>query len=156
MAKLTKAQTDYRAKFKDPRWQKKRLAILERDGFSCQLCGNTEDTLHVHHRYYVGNKDPWDYEEEALITLCEECHEVESKTIKDAEKALAKAFRSKFFAHDLLKFAKAVEGMELQHVTEVVTDALIKPFEINSLQRYLIDVHFSECKLICQAMKAKE
>jgi len=31
--------------------------------------------LHVHHKYYQLNKNPWDYPNEALTTLCWQCHE---------------------------------------------------------------------------------
>ena len=30
--------------------------------------------LNVHHRYYVKDKLPWEYPDEALVTLCEDCH----------------------------------------------------------------------------------
>ena len=30
--------------------------------------------LHVHHKYYILNKLPWEYDNDALITLCELCH----------------------------------------------------------------------------------
>jgi hypothetical protein len=30
--------------------------------------------LHVHHKYYVQNKNPWEYPDEALVTLCASCH----------------------------------------------------------------------------------
>lgn len=30
--------------------------------------------LQVHHKYYISNKLPWDYENAALITLCNWCH----------------------------------------------------------------------------------
>lgn len=30
--------------------------------------------LNIHHKYYIEGHNPWDYEEEALTTLCEECH----------------------------------------------------------------------------------
>ncbi|WP_035694866.1 hypothetical protein [Flavobacterium soli] len=30
--------------------------------------------LHVHHKYYILNKLPWEYENNALITLCDLCH----------------------------------------------------------------------------------
>lgn len=64
----------YAEKLKDPRWQKKRLRILERDGFKCLYCSDTDKTLHVHHGYYESGKDPWDYEDDTLHTLCEDCH----------------------------------------------------------------------------------
>lgn len=70
----------YSEKLRDPRWQRKRLEVMERDGFSCTICGNDESTLNVNHCYYGKNRAPWDYDIEHLITLCEECHkEVEQK-----------------------------------------------------------------------------
>lgn len=59
----------------DPRWQKVRLRILERDNFQCKSCGSCTKTLHVHHRVYEKKKKIWDAEEFNLITLCEDCHE---------------------------------------------------------------------------------
>jgi 5-methylcytosine-specific restriction endonuclease McrA len=69
----------YAEKLKDPRWQKKRLEVLNRDGFACTECGNKTETLHVHHLYYITNRDPWDYPNWALRTLCSECHEFENE-----------------------------------------------------------------------------
>jgi hypothetical protein len=62
----------YAEKLKDPRWQKKRLEILSRDEFTCQLCNDKDSTLHVHHNKYGSN--PWDIENDKLITYCEHCH----------------------------------------------------------------------------------
>lgn len=73
--------TPYWQKLRDPRWQRKRLEIMERDRFSCQSCGNETSTLNVHHKYYLRGVSPWDYADAALITLCEPCHELaEEKT----------------------------------------------------------------------------
>lgn len=63
----------YAEKLKDPRWQKKRLQILERDGWKCVVTGEKNQTLHVHHRRY--HKDPWDAPNEELETVCEWVHE---------------------------------------------------------------------------------
>lgn len=62
----------YSTKLRDPRWQKKRLRVMERDGFCCQNCGDTTTTLNVHHFEYNG--DPWETEDGNLITFCEDCH----------------------------------------------------------------------------------
>jgi hypothetical protein len=62
----------YSEKLKDPRWQKKRLAILNRDSWKCHYCGDEETTLHVHHLKYA--KEPWDAPLENLQTVCEHCH----------------------------------------------------------------------------------
>lgn len=65
----------YSEKLKDPKWQRKRLEIMERDTFQCQICWNKEETLTVHHKSYIKGRDPWDYDDEYLITLCEDCHQ---------------------------------------------------------------------------------
>jgi hypothetical protein len=62
----------YAEKLKDPRWQKRRLDIFNRDGFACQACRDDESTLHVHHLDY--GVDPWEIDGIYLITLCESCH----------------------------------------------------------------------------------
>ncbi len=64
----------YAEKLKDPLWQKKRLKVLERDEWTCQWCGKTEDTLHVHHIKYAKSGNPWDSKLEDMETLCESCH----------------------------------------------------------------------------------
>ncbi len=64
----------YFEKLKDPRWQKKRLEVLEKAGFSCELCSNSEETLHVHHKQYFKGREPWEYETGQLAVLCESCH----------------------------------------------------------------------------------
>lgn len=63
----------YAEKLKDPRWQKKRLEIMQRDNFACLNCCSKDKTLNVHHVIYVKGLDPWDYGD-SLLTLCEECH----------------------------------------------------------------------------------
>ena len=64
----------YAKKLKSPRWLKRKYVIFERDKYTCQSCGSIEDQLHVHHKYYDFNKEPWDYPDEALVTYCEYCH----------------------------------------------------------------------------------
>lgn len=64
----------YGEKLKDPRWQRKRLEILQRSDFSCEQCGTQEKTLHVHHKVYRKGAAPWEYADEELEALCEDCH----------------------------------------------------------------------------------
>jgi len=71
---MTTPKTTYSEKLKHPKWQKKRLEILNRDKFTCKLCGDTESTLHVHHLEYKPNTEPWDYPNANFKTLCEYCH----------------------------------------------------------------------------------
>ena len=82
---------DFFDQYKDPRWQKRRLEIMQRDEFMCQCCYDPENTLNVHHKYYIHNKKPWEYPSELLITLCEKCHESEEESkhiINDLPKVL--------------------------------------------------------------------
>lgn len=70
---------------KHPKWQEKRLRILERDRFACTECFDTTSTLHVHHAYYEKGLAPWEYPDESLETLCESCHEMAGE--EDLERA---------------------------------------------------------------------
>jgi hypothetical protein len=67
--------SNYSELLKDPRWQKKRLEILSRDGWRCRECYAKDKTLHVHHQYYISGNSPWEYDDITLITLCMDCHE---------------------------------------------------------------------------------
>jgi 5-methylcytosine-specific restriction endonuclease McrA len=69
-----KLKRTYLENLKDPLWQRKRLEILNRDGFRCQFCNDDKNTLTVHHKIYRKNSLPWEYEDHELITLCEPCH----------------------------------------------------------------------------------
>jgi hypothetical protein len=64
----------YSDKLKDPRWQKKRLEIMERDKFTCQCCFSKRNSLTVHHKFYIEGLSPWDYQDMCYVTLCEHCH----------------------------------------------------------------------------------
>lgn len=70
----TKKQSVYAAKLTDPRWQRKRLEVLHRDEWKCQLCGDSETELHVHHKLYKKGKEPWENKSSELTTLCKDCH----------------------------------------------------------------------------------
>ena len=66
--------SSYTEQYKDPRWQKKRLEIMDRDGFACCHCRDKQTTLNVHHSFYEKGRKIWDYEASYLVTLCEDCH----------------------------------------------------------------------------------
>lgn len=64
----------YSEKLKDPRWQRRRTEILNRDEFTCQKCYDTETELHVHHKEYNKGKMVHEYSDDQLVTLCAHCH----------------------------------------------------------------------------------
>ena len=62
-----------------------RLKILERDEFFCQNCGDSEETLDIHHKLYLPGKKPWEYHDSFYITLCRSCHKIEKDLIEERE-----------------------------------------------------------------------
>ena len=74
---------NYSEKLKDPRWQKKRLQILERDNFTCRNCNKDDIELVVHHLKYFRGREPWEYADKYLITLCTFCHKAEKYLSKE-------------------------------------------------------------------------
>jgi hypothetical protein len=88
---MTTTQTTYSEKLRDPRWQKKRLRVMQRDGFACRDCGESTKSLQVHHCFYAKG-DPWLTEDRFLMTLCCDCHQDRSELEQDAKRALGMIF----------------------------------------------------------------
>jgi hypothetical protein len=68
-------RSSYSQKLRDPRWQKKRLEVMQYFDFSCEICGDSKSTLNIHHKQYLKGYQPWDYHIEQLSCLCETCHD---------------------------------------------------------------------------------
>ena len=134
----------YQKKLKDPRWQKKRLEILERDEWTCQNCYDMESTLHIHHKVYNKGKEPWDIENDFLVTLCSECHEEESQTSASINQSLIREVRRYFNSSDIIEIALGFHEMELVHVSEVVASAIKYSLVNPDTQRELVSKLFSE------------
>lgn len=76
---------DYKELLKDGRWQVKKTQIMQRDNFTCRMCGAKAadgTTLNVHHIQYRRGAKPWEYDDNELITLCENCHKTQHDDIK--------------------------------------------------------------------------
>lgn len=65
--------TAYRKLLRDSRWSQRRMEIMRRDNFRCRRCG-AKRNLNVHHRWYIYRRNPWEYPDRCLVTLCEKCH----------------------------------------------------------------------------------
>lgn len=103
--KMKKKKETYAEMLKDPRWQKKRLEIMQRDNFTCQHCGCKTNTLHVHHMNYRKTHKPWEYEDCELITLCDKCHDYEhdeSESLYPTFLELKNTFKENGFSMSLL------------------------------------------------------
>lgn len=74
-------------------WEERRQKVLDRDGYECQECGETDAEFHVHHikpisqggGHQIGN----------LETLCESCHAKEHPTIITLRSAISENKRLK-------------------------------------------------------------
>ena len=78
----------YSEQLKHPKWQQRRLEILDKANFSCENCGDDEKTLHVHHRRYVKGRMAWEYEDNELACLCEDCHKLDHYAIDELQEAI--------------------------------------------------------------------
>jgi hypothetical protein len=95
---------------RDPRWQKKRLQLLESANWKCQDGGcrrwlhqhaehlidpppGDPPSLEIHHLYYERGRDPWDYPDDAFLVLCDECHDKRSVVERKLKRELACHFR---------------------------------------------------------------
>lgn len=79
----------YADELRKPLWQRKRLEIMARDEWRCTGCQAEDKPLHVHHQRYIAGRKPWDYANDDLKTLCDECHTLLHK--------LGDAYKSKDF-----------------------------------------------------------
>lgn len=108
----------YSEKLKDPRWQKKRLEVMQRDKFKCRDCGRTDLTLHVHHCAYA-TRNPWEAKDDVLLTLCECCHTMRQEKEDDARTAIG-LIAAKMDPEDLHAFVRElVWATEYEHIAIV-------------------------------------
>ena len=137
---MTERRKTYNEKLKDPRWQRKRLEILQRDNWACTQCGVEDRTLHVHHLRYIRGREPWDYAPEFLVTLCADCHQVEYEFRKQAETALLDILRERrFFCGDVTQLAEAIYLMSMPHIPEVVMSAICRVIRTPDVLRQIVD-----------------
>jgi hypothetical protein len=99
---------------RDPRWQKKRLEVMQRENFTCEECGDVSQTLNVHHSYYEKGKSPWEYPSESLHCLCETCHSEVEMERRELAQQIGRLDRAS--QRQLLGYAKALE-IELEPAT---------------------------------------
>lgn len=68
---------------------------MQRDEFRCTSCLDKTKTLHVHHLDYISGNEPWEYENNYLITLCHDCHAEITEERPHLESIIIKHFRLK-------------------------------------------------------------
>lgn len=90
-------------------WQKKRLEIMQRDEYACVSCGDDQKTLNVHHKTYRKGADPWEYDDDNFVTLCEECH----KDMHDMQNKIKMECSTVDMAHELVQIASHCSPPEI-------------------------------------------
>lgn len=101
---------NYSEKLKDPRWQRKRLEVLQREDFTCETCKAIEKTLHVHHKFYETGKEPWEYPLEAFMVLCVDCHEEEESEKQYFKEMVVNVLKSGFTYGQLNTYLHGLYG----------------------------------------------
>lgn len=127
-------------KYRDPRWQRRRLEKFQQSNYMCEHCRATEATLHVHHKIYRRGAEPWDYELHELELLCESCHEEQHDLKKSLQDAIA--ILDQYAFQSLLGFAQALalkqecEGT-IRTISPMHTDGISAAFAADNPQEVL-------------------
>lgn len=111
---------DYSERLTDPRWQKMRLEVFQRDGFACRCCAETELELHAHHSWYERGRQPWEYPTDSVVTYCHKCHEAEHGRSFAGDAAVLHLLRKAGFPllEDRLALVGALVGESKEPMTE--------------------------------------
>lgn len=135
----------YSEKLKDPKWREKRFKILSRDDHRCTQCGQDDGKLDVHHLYYLDYKEPWEYDNDALKTLCDACHEQWHFDQNRCEGSFLRAFYQKGFApHQLLDLASGFNKLELEASRNIITTAIELMLGDKKVRNAFLDEYFAE------------
>ena len=78
----------YQDDYKDVRWQMKRDGIRLRDNYTCRYCNVMGGFVNTHHLIYRSGLKPWEYPDEELLCLCEDCHKYVTDVINQARLTL--------------------------------------------------------------------
>lgn len=108
------AKQSYYELLKHPKWQAKRLRVLERAGYRCQLCADDETELHVHHTIYRKGAKPWEYEDHELQSLCKDCHAARTRTRADID-ALLGRIETESVGSDLYRVVGYLQAMVAEY-----------------------------------------
>lgn len=141
----------YLDQLKSPKWQKKRLDILNIRGFKCEKCKSEDEQLHVHHRFYIANRKAWEYDNDVFQVLCHICHEIEHKK-EDINKRIDSKWIYLIAQIELLTYD------EYDNILSIIQSA--KKFEPDLIDNIAgciassySDVFFSLCKVINESEK---
>lgn len=143
----------YAKQWLDPRWQKRRLEIMQRDEFSCTECGAEDKTLNVHHVYYTRGADVWNYPDHALLTLCNDCHEAEHAMAESSERAFIDAFKQVgFMSSSLGSMAFTIDQLQA-NVGQEKTKKMLEMMDFILFRPVCDDAAFGEIEALYKKLK---
>ena len=93
-------KNEFFKQYQTEKWYKLSKRIKARDRNTCQMCGRNDLPLSVHHLYYPENGDISDIEDSSLITLCDNCHYIQSKSKRRVHQIL-KELRLSFTDYEI-------------------------------------------------------
>ena len=123
---------NYKEQLKSPKWQKKRLDVLNLRGFKCENCANEEKQLHVHHRFYLKGRKAWEYDNDVLQVLCETCHENEHKPKKENN-----------MHSEIIEFIDSLDEDKFYNFFKIVRYLKYDNNEISSIEKIINNQHDS-------------
>lgn len=130
--------TEFWQKYRDPRWQKRRLEKFQHADFTCEHCRAADQTLHVHHKIYRRGAAPWEYELQELELLCDACHSEHHEMKSLLQEALAIIDRYAF--HEVVGYAQALAAR--QDCTEIVHT--LSPMHADGVSAAFADHDYTE------------
>jgi len=115
--------SNYSSMLRDPRWQRKRLEILNRAKFKCQECGDETKELQIHHCWYEKGASPWDYDDSCYLCLCDHCHNLRQHYEKQI-----KMYIADFLIQDLPEIRDGLDMIKVfgaKASVEILREAII-------------------------------
>lgn len=130
--------SDWESAYGDVEWQKKRDKIRIRDNYTCRFCGTQSRQVHVHHLIYRKGAMPWEYPDDELLCICDQCHEYVTGVINKAKLKLTNSRNIEclcYFA-DLLTRYKGDDLSELiMHLNLLSSNTNRMPIVMQFLKR---------------------
>jgi hypothetical protein len=138
---------EYGEKLRDPRWQKRRLEIFQRDDWTCQLCCRADLELHVHHMYRT-SEDPWNEPDLHLLTVCKLCHEEQPANPHGSFNNPKRLYVTddEWWKQDSKEYSKPLqEALSPQNITGLSARDVMKKYKVIQDAIHILRLDWIEC-----------
>ena len=103
----------------DIRWKNKRQEILARDNHTCKRCGKEGCYLEVHHIIYRNGLMAWEYKNNELMSLCQDCHQDISLNIKNGRAIVNGLIHDKEKEKYFIFLLEQVDRLDVMQIAEL-------------------------------------